>query len=153
MHSDKQELSLEGWLATIASEEASTSNEDEHALLQEFTEWEALSKLAPNGKWRGANSRKWGKVGIELRLTGNVPSTMGPFTQLGALVCRFIDIVEDSAGAGRHASSDFNEDISQVSSPKAALTTAHRCAHGLACARLCAQFCCHNVSSAIHSRP
>ena len=64
-------------------------------LVQEFQDWEALSRSAPNGKWRGANSRKWGKVGIEMRLTGNVPCTPGPVTELGKMVCKFVDIVDE----------------------------------------------------------
>ena len=30
-----------------------------------------------------------------MRLTGNVPSSSGPITELGRLVCKFIDIIED----------------------------------------------------------
>jgi hypothetical protein len=91
----KDEKSLEEWLAYIAREEVGGDAAAEAALLREFQEWESLSKTAPNGKWRGANSRKWGKVGIEMRLTGNVPCTDGPVTELGKMVCKFIDIVDE----------------------------------------------------------
>eukprot|EP00892_Ulva_mutabilis_P001260 jgi/Ulvmu1/11134/UM071_0017.1 len=96
----KDEWSLEDWVARIAREEAAGSADvAEVALREEFLDWETRSKSAPNGKWRGANSRKWGKVGIEMRLTGSVPRTAGPVTQLGRMVCKFVDVVEAEGGA------------------------------------------------------
>jgi hypothetical protein len=89
----KEERSLEEWLAVMAKKEANGDAHAEAELLKDFLEWERLSNTAPNGKWRGANSRKWGKVGIEMRLTGNVPCTEGPVTELGRMICKFVDIV------------------------------------------------------------
>lgn len=96
----KDEWSLEDWVNRIAREEAPGSEAAEAALRAEFLDWETRSKSAPNGKWRGANSRKWGKVGIEMRLTGSVPRTDGPVTQLGRMVCKFVDVVEADSGRG-----------------------------------------------------
>lgn len=96
----KDEWSLEDWVNRIAREEAASSERGEAALRAEFLDWETRSKSAPNGKWRGANSRKWGKVGIEMRLTGSVPRTEGPVTQLGRMVCKFVDVVEAERGQG-----------------------------------------------------
>ena len=81
-------------MALIAREESAGDAIAESKLREEFFLWEARSKSAPNGKWRGANSRKWGKVGIEMRLTGSVPRTRGPQTHLGKMVCKFVDVVE-----------------------------------------------------------
>ena len=90
----KEEHTIEDWVSLIAREEASGDAAKEAALREEFLQWETRSKAAPNGKWRGANSRKWGKVGIEMRLTGAVPRTNGPQTLLGKMVSKFVDIVE-----------------------------------------------------------
>jgi hypothetical protein len=81
-------------VALISREEAAGDEALESKLRDEFLHWETRSKCAPNGKWRGANSRKWGKVGIEMRLTGSVPRTNGPQTLLGKMVCKFVDIVQ-----------------------------------------------------------
>lgn len=94
----KDEWTLDDWVGRIAREEGGGCEETEAALRAEFLDWETRSKSAPNGKWRGANSRKWGKVGIEMRLTGSVPRTNGPVTQLGRMVCKFVDVVEAEAG-------------------------------------------------------
>lgn len=96
----KDEWTLEDWVTRIAREEAAAGDANEAALREEFLDWETRSKSAPNGKWRGANSRKWGKVGIEMRLTGSVPRTEGPVTQLGRMVCKFVDVVEAEGGPG-----------------------------------------------------
>lgn len=85
---------MEDWVALIAREESAGDDAVEVRLREEFLYWETRSKCAPNGKWRGANSRKWGKVGIEMRLTGSVPRTLGPQTLLGKMVCKFVDVVE-----------------------------------------------------------
>jgi hypothetical protein len=90
----KEEHTLEDWVGLIAREEAAGNEVLEASLREDFLHWERRSKSAPNGKWRGANSRKWGKVGIEMRLTGSVPRTQGPATRLGKMVCKFIDVVE-----------------------------------------------------------
>jgi hypothetical protein len=90
----KDDRTLEDWIAFIAREESIGSSAEEHALFEEFMAWETKSRSAPNGKWRGANSRKWGKVGIEMRLTGSVPRSRGPVTALGCMVCKFVDIVD-----------------------------------------------------------
>ena len=66
----KEEHTLEDWVSLIAREESAGNTTAESELRDEFLRWETRSKSAPNGKWRGANSRKWGKVGIEMRLTG-----------------------------------------------------------------------------------
>lgn len=95
----KEERSVDDWMIMIAREEAGGDAAAEAELLAEFRDWEARSKCAPNGKWRGANSRKWGKVGIEMRLTGNVPCTEGPETQLGRIICKFVDIVDERPAA------------------------------------------------------
>jgi hypothetical protein len=91
---DKEERSLEEWVAVIAKKEADGDAVAEEHLLHDFLEWERLSNSAPSGKWRGANSRKWGKVGIEMRLTGSVPRTEGPVTELGRMICKFVDVVD-----------------------------------------------------------
>ena len=135
----KEERSLEEWLALIAKEEAAGDGAAEAALLQEFLDWERLSSTAPNGKWRGANSRKWGKVGIEMRLTGNVPCTEGPVTELGQMICKFVDIVEErpavrvdgiSDGPSTSASNDGAERVRLLPGarlrPHAALARAAR---------------------------
>lgn len=90
----KEEHSLEDWVSLIAREESAGNPAIEMQIREQFLLWETRSKCAPNGKWRGANSRKWGKVGIEMRLTGSVPRTKGPQTLLGKLVCKFVDVVE-----------------------------------------------------------
>ena len=90
----KEEHTLEDWVSLIAREESAGNTTAESELRDEFLRWETRSKSAPNGKWRGANSRKWGKVGIEMRLTGSIPRTQGPQTHLGKMVCKFVDVVE-----------------------------------------------------------
>jgi hypothetical protein len=97
---------VNNWLAMIAMEESHGDATAQAEMLKSFMEWEALSQTAPNGKWRGANRRKWGKVGIEMRLTGNVPCTEGPVTHLGRMICKFVDIVGERTspcgGKGPH---------------------------------------------------
>lgn len=113
-------------MALIAREEGRGDDTVEARLREEFLHWETRSKCAPNGKWRGANSRKWGKVGIEMRLTGSVPRTEGPQTQLGKMVCKFVDVVElkDCAAGilgGKLSSSspDDNNDGTATDAPQA----------------------------------
>ena len=123
----KEEHALEDWVALIAREEAAGNAAIESQLRKEFLQWETRSKRAPNGKWRGANSRKWGKVGIEMRLTGSVPRTEGPQTLLGKMVCKFVDVVEPSTSHVHIASGSGQEDNSndtETAAPQASV--AHR---------------------------
>jgi hypothetical protein len=65
-------------------------NEDSSDV-QAMLSWE--QQIPPGGKWKGVNARQWGKVGIEVRLTG-ICRYSTPVTEVGKQVAVFADMVE-----------------------------------------------------------
>jgi len=75
----------------------SVMGNESSAVIDAMLAWEAQAPRA--GKWKGVNARQWGKVGIEIRLTGQSRHE-GPVTAVGEQVARFADIVLTTGEAG-----------------------------------------------------